>query len=129
MFKAGTSLEGKTKEEIVNTDIKTFTYDKDVKYAVSQIFTLDFDSIKKDMDGYIDLIENMKKNDDFNFIVLVVTDIIKNGSYFIYTESAKEILESGYGLKDITQGVYIDDQVSRKKQVVPTIINGMDKLK
>lgn len=129
MFKAGTSLEGKTKKEVVNTDIKTFNYDDETTYAVSQIFTLDFDTIKKDIEGYISLIEDMKKENGFKFIVVAITDIIKNGSYFIFTESAKEILEAGYELKNIEQGVYIEDQVSRKKQVVPTIINGMNRLK
>ena len=128
MFKAGTSLEGKSKKEVVNTDIKTFTYGDDIKYAVSQIFTLDFDSIKDDMDGYISLIEDMAKENDFRFIVVAVTDIIRNGSYFIFTKKGKEVLESGYGLKNIEQGVYIDDQVSRKKQVVPTLINGLNRM-
>ena len=129
MFKAGTSLEGKTKKEVVNTDIKTFNFGDEIKYAVSQIFTLDFDSIKKDMDGYISLIEDMAKENGHRFIVVAITDIIKNGSYFIFTEKAKEVLEAGYGLKDIEQGVYIEDQVSRKKQVVPTIISGLNRLK
>ena len=129
MFKAGTSLEGKTHKEVVNTDIKTFSYDDETKYAVSQIFTLDFDSIKKDMDSYISLIEEMKNENGFKFIVVAITDIISNGSYFIFTESGKEVLKAGYSLADIEQGIYIDDQVSRKKQIVPTIINGLNKLK
>lgn len=129
MFKAGTSLEGKTKKEVINTDIKTFSYGDETKYAVSQIFTLDIDSINKDIDEYISLIEEMAKENDYKFIVVAITDIIKNGSYFIFTNAAKEVMEAGYGLKDIEQGVYIEDQVSRKKQVVPTLINGMDRLK
>lgn len=128
MFKAGTSLEGKTKKEVVNSDIKTFTYGDEIKYAVSQIFTLDFDSVKKDMSGYIELIEEMAKENGHKFIVVAVTDIISNGSYFIFTKSAKEVLEAGYGLKDIEQGIYIEDQVSRKKQVVPTLITGLNRL-
>ena len=60
MFKAGTSLKGKTKEQIINTDIKSFNYDDDLKYAVSQIFTSDIDSVIKDIDSYVELIEKMK---------------------------------------------------------------------
>ena len=129
MFKAGTSLKGKTKEEIINTDIKSFNYDEELKYAVSQIFTLDIDSVLKDLDSYIELIENMTKSGGHQFIVVVITDILKNGSYFIFTKKAKEILEAGYGIQNIEQGIYIDDQVSRKKQVVPAIMNGINKLK
>ena len=128
MFKAGTSLEGKTKKEVINTDIKTFHHGDEIKYAVSQIFTLDFDSIKKDMAGYIGLIEEMAKENDYRFLVVAITDIIKNGSYFIFTKGAKEILEAGYRIKDLQEGDYIEDQVSRKKQVVPTIIAGINRL-
>ena len=129
MFKAGTSLKGKTKEEIINTDIKSFNYDDETRYAVSQIFTLDIDSIMKDIDSYIKLIENMKEKGDYKFIVVAITDILKNGSYFIFTESGKEIIKAGYATTDISEGMYIDGQVSRKKQIVPALINGINRLK
>lgn len=129
MFKAGTSLKGKTKEEIINTDIKSFNYDDETRYAVSQIFTLDIDSINKDLDSYIELIENMKKSGNYKFIVVAITDILKNGSYFIFTSSGKDIIEAGYAIQDIKQGMYIDGQVSRKKQIVPALINGINRLK
>ena len=129
MFKAGTSLKGKTKEEIINTDIKSFNFDDETRYAVSQIFTLDIDSIMKDIDSYIKLIENMKEKGDYKFIVVAITDILKNGSYFIFTESGKEIIKAGYATTDISEGMYIDGQVSRKKQIVPALINGINRLK
>lgn len=129
MFKAGTSLKGKNREDIINTDIKTFTYNENDKYAVSQIFTLDIDSVLKDIDSYVNLIEQMKDDLKYKFIVVVITDILKNGSYFIFTKDAKEILEAGYAIKELKQGDYIDGQVSRKKQIVPTIINGINRLK
>ena len=37
-----------TKEEVINTDLKTFTSDN-TKFAVAQVFTLDIDEIKNDM--------------------------------------------------------------------------------
>ncbi len=129
MFKAGTSLKGKTKEEIINTDIKSFNFDDETRYAVSQIFTLDIDSIMKDIDSYIKLIESMKEKGDYKFIVVAITDILKKGSYFIFTESGKEIMKAGYAMPDIVEGMYIDGQVSRKKQIVPALINGINRLK
>lgn len=129
MFQAGTSLKGKTREEVVNTDIKTFTYNENDRYAVSQIFTLDIEEIVKDLNSYINLIEQMKEELNCKFIVVAVTDILNNGSYFIFTKGAKEILEAGYALQNIKQGEYMDGQVSRKKQIVPSIINGINRLK
>ena len=49
MFKAGTSLEELTTEEVIKSDFKTFPYD-DKKFAVGQIFTLDFDTIFNELD-------------------------------------------------------------------------------
>ena len=129
MFKAGTSLEGRTREEVINTDIKSFNYDDDMRYAVSQIFTLDIDQVMKDIDGYINLIEEMKNKGGYKFIVVAITDILKNGSYFIFTDSGKEIMKVGYAMPNIEQGMYIDGQVSRKKQIVPALINGINRLK
>ena len=128
MFKAGTSLSGKTEKEIINTDIKTFN-DGEERYCVSQVFTLDTDSILSSMDKYISVIEEMREIGDFKFVVVAITDIIKNGSYFIFTKSAKDILEAGFEIQDIKEGIYIDDVVSRKKQIVPALINGINRLK
>ena len=126
MFKAGTSIKGMSKEEILNTDVKTFSYD-DKKYTVAQVFTMDVDEILKDMDEYIRLIEEMRVDIGSSFVVVAITDIIKNGSYFIYTKRAKDILDQGY-LIDSHEGMYLDGQISRKKQIVPAIISGFNRL-
>lgn len=128
MFKEGTSLKGKTKEEIINQDIKTFTHEN-MKYSISQVFTLDIDSITKDIDEYLELIEKQKEETNVNFIVLAITDILSNGSYIFYTKNAKEILESGYKIENLEQGHFIKDQLSRKKQIVPAVINGINQNK
>ena len=126
MFKAGTSIKGMSKEEVLNTDVKTFSYD-DNKYTVAQVFTMDVDEMLKDMDEYINLIEDMRQDIGSTFVVVAITDIIKNGSYFIYTKRAKDVLDQGY-LIDSYEGMYLDGQISRKKQIVPAIISGFNRL-
>ena len=42
MFKAGTSLKGKTVEQIFNTDFKPFTIEG-TKVGISQVNTMDID--------------------------------------------------------------------------------------
>ena len=129
LFKEGTSLKGKTMEEIVTTDIKSFSYDDSYKYAVSQIFTLDIDTILKDKESYVNLIEKMSEENDYKFIVISITDILEGVSYFLFTKSAKEVLEAGYAIRDINQGISLDGQVSRKKQIVPALINGLNRIR
>ena len=124
MFKAGTSLEGRTKEEILTSDMKAFPFE-DKKFAVSQVFTLNFDAIYEEKEEYISLIEQMTKEKEYKFTVVAVTDILKNGSYLFFSSEASPILEDAFSINEIEQGVYVDGLVSRKKQIVPKILENI----
>ena len=126
MFKAGTSLKGKTKEEVINTDLKTFT-SGDTKFAVAQVFTLDIDEINNELDEYLDKLNETNEKLGCEFTMLCFTDVIKNGSYVIYTDKAKEILEAGFKKTPFDQMTYIPNLASRKKQMVPVILNELEK--
>ena len=121
MFKAGTSLKNKTIEEIVNTDIKGYS-SEDINFAVSQVFTLDIDSVFTKKDEYIQYINELAKNRDYRLVLLVITDIIRNGSYLLYTDGSQVIISDAFGFIDMEQGQYIDGVVSRKKQIIPAIM-------
>ena len=126
MFKAGSSLAGKTKEDILYTDFKNFTIEEK-KVGVGQIFTLDIDEIKQDQQEYIDLLNTTAENNDYYIIALFVTDIINNGSYVFYNDKAKDILDSSFNIANLEQGYYLQDCVSRKKQIIPAIMDAMEK--
>ena len=125
MFKAGTSLEGLTKEEVIKSDFKSFPIG-DEKMAIGQVFTLDVDRIFDELDTYIEKLEEINNKEEYKFIIIAITDILKNGSYLIFTENAKSVLESIYKLDDIKQGYYVDGLVSRKKQILPAILSELN---
>ena len=60
-------------------------------------------------------------------LAFFVTDIIKEGSYIIYSNESKEILEQSFNLIDIKEGMYLDKIVSRKKQIIPNIMEYIEK--
>lgn len=121
MFKAGTSLKGLTKNEIIHSDFKSFNID-DQLIGIGQVFTLDIDEIKKDLDEYIKEIEQTKTNGNFKYIGIFITDILKNGSYILYSSNSKDIFEKTFKIENLNQGDYINDIVSRKKQIIPNIM-------
>lgn len=125
MFKAASSLEGKTMEEILYNDFKNFAIDNK-KIGVGQIFTMNIDDIHAHEKDLLDLIERTAKNNNYTLIALFVTDIVNNGSYMFYNEKAKDILENCFS-KEINQGTYIPNCVSRKKQIIPPIMNYLEK--
>ena len=121
MFKEGTSLEGLTKYQVIKRDFKIFPHG-DKKFAIGQVFTLDKDRIFNELEDYLKELEDIKEKEGYKFIILLVTDIIENGSYLLFTKDAKNILESAYNIDEMYQKYYIDKLVSRKKQILPLIL-------
>ena len=122
MFKAGTSLDGLTKEEIIRSDLKSFNIDEQF-IGVGQVFTLDIEKINKDKDKYIDIIEEIKVKNNYKFVAIFITDIIKNGSYIFYSSDAKKVFEKTFKVEDLKQGTFLPNIVSRKKQIIPNLMN------
>ena len=120
MLKAGTSIDGLTKLEVLTQDYKNFQIDYK-KYAIGQTITMDIDNIMKDMDEYLNIMEEKKIKNDLEFILFIATDVIKNGSYIFYTNNCEEMIKECFNLDDVYEGVFIDGMTSRKKQVVPYI--------
>ena len=125
MLKDGASLKGKTKDEILFMDFKNFTIDGK-KVGIGQVVTLNIEEIDSEKKEYIELINKEAQNNEYYVIALFATDIIKNGSYIYYNDTAKEILDNSFGV-NITQGTYLDNIVSRKKQIIPNIISAIEK--
>ena len=125
MFKKGTSLKGLSKEEIITRDFKLFD-SNNKKFGIGQIITLDIESIKEDLDTFVNELENLKGKMNLDYVTLFITDIVRNGSYVLYTENMKEILERGYNISDFKELTFLQDVVSRKKQIVPVILNEIE---
>lgn len=126
MLKAGSSLKGKTKEDVLFTDFKNFSIDGK-KIGIGQITTFDISQIENVKDEYVELINKTAKNNEYYIVALFVTDVISNGSYIYYNDNSKEIFEIGFDIKELHQGYYIENCVSRKKQIIPKIIDVLEK--
>ena len=124
LLKAGTSLDGMSPEDVLFNDYKLFSVG-DKKFSVGQFFTMNFDDIKKDMDEYLDTLNKTAEANNFVLTCLYVTDIIKNGSYVLFNEKGKDIMALAYRNDDIEEGEFIEDCLSRKKNVVPIIMDAI----
>ena len=125
MLKAGSSLKGKTKEEVLYTDYKTYQI-SDEKIGLGQLSTTNPKEILDDIDQYVKLINNVTTANNYLLVALFITDILNNGSYVIYSINGEYILKDAFNLKTIKQGLFLKGIISRKKQILPKI---MDKIK
>lgn len=126
MFKAGTSLEGMSIDDVLNVDSKTFRVGT-TSFTISQMLTLNYEEILKSKDEYLSEIEKIKDLTNVNHYLFVITDIMNNGSYFIYDEDSEELIKNAFHLKKIEEGVFVENIISRKKQIVPSIMNILEK--
>lgn len=126
MLKAASSIEGKSVEELIKTDFKTYTVGTKT-LGIGQVMTMDFDTIEKNMDEFVNKLNEMVDT-NYSIVVIFITDIIKNGSYIIYNDKSSAVISDSFGIKNIHQGVFLPKMVSRKKQILPAILNTLDSL-
>ena len=126
MFKAASSLEGMTKEQVLFSDFKNF-HINDYVVGIGQVLTLDIDQIKQVEDEYISLLDSEAQNKGYDVIGLFITDIITQGSYIYFNHTSKDIWRKSFQLEELEQGTFISGCISRKKQIVPAIMKVLDK--
>ena len=126
MFKAGSSIKGKTLEEVLFSDFKVFKFGN-IDSGIGQIMTTDYTGLKLDIDKMRDLLNQVSKNNEYMVVALFITDVMKNGSYIIYNDKASEILKDSFNLDQIYQGLYLNNVVSRKKQIIPAIMDVLER--
>lgn len=127
MFKVGTSLEGSTIEEIFYKDFKEFQVSNH-KIGVAQVFTLNTEDVLNRKQQFIEFLNATHANKDYFATLLVITDIIKEGSYLLYKVDNNSIISTAFKVETL-QGVFVPGLVSRKKQVVPKILEAIRILK
>lgn len=122
MLKAGASLEGKTTLDVIDGDIKSFEVN-DKKISISQVTTFNADEILNKKEEYIEKIDEIVKNREYNLMIFSVTDIIKGGSYIFYNSSSEELVRLIFNNSNMNQGHFVKGCFSRKKQLVPLVMN------
>ena len=124
MFKAGTSLKGKTPSELLSQDFKRFTVD-DEKLGIAQVFTMDLDSLESMKSELMESMERLKSEKGYSLFILMLTDIFKEASEIVVVGEDAALIAAAFE-KDIEDGsFYTPGVVSRKKQVVPPITSAI----
>lgn len=128
MLKAGSSLKGKTKEEVLYTDYKVYPV-MDGKIGLGQLSTTNPDEILDDIDEYVDLLNSVSEVNNYIFVALFVTDVIKGGSYVLSSDRGIEVLKDVYKDDSLNNGTFLEGVVSRKSQILPGIMVEMGESK
>ncbi|MGB6128266.1 MAG: putative manganese-dependent inorganic diphosphatase [Psychrilyobacter sp.] len=121
MLIAGTSLEDKTPNEIITMDMKEFSMGK-FQTAVAQINTVDIDGLLSNRENLELAMNEMINENNYDLFVLVMTDIVNNGSKILALGNSIELVEKGFNVELEVGTAWLDGVVSRKKQIVPFLM-------
>lgn len=127
MIKAASSIDGMSVKDLIKSDFKNYVVGSK-NLGIGQVMTLDFDKIKENIDEYVHVLDEMVDT-NYSVVVIFITDIIKNGSYVIYNTKASDLIEDAFGLKNVHEGLFLPKMVSRKKQILPSILSVMEEKK
>lgn len=127
MFKAGTSLNGRTTEELLTQDLKLFDIDKK-KYAVAQVYTTDMESLEAIKDELIEAMEEKADNRGYVSFILMLTDIFKQASQIVAVGPNKDVVAKAFDKELSDHSFYAPGVLSRKKQVIPPITDMINKI-
>ncbi|ABZ83169.1 manganese-dependent inorganic pyrophosphatase [Heliomicrobium modesticaldum Ice1] len=120
LFTAGSSLEGRTPEEIIFQDFKEFHLGP-LKLGIGQVETMDYDGVTRMQATLLEEMESIRKKKGLDLALLMLTDIIKEGTRLLVAGEKKEPVEKAFGVTIQEQSAYLPGVISRKKQVVPPL--------
>ena len=125
LLKAGTDLSEYKPEQIINIDSKLF--EKDGKrFKIAQVNTADLDSIFKDKVYFEAAINDEIKKDNLDLYMFAATDIINSNSKIISLGNDSAVVEKAYGVTLDNNTALLENVVSRKKQMLPGILDNLD---
>lgn len=125
LLKAGTDISEFTPEEVINIDSKLFEKG-DKKFKIAQINTADLDDVFKNKAYFETAINNEIKNENLDLYVFAATDILNSNSKIITLGNDAGIVEKAYGVTLDDHTAMLENVVSRKKQMLPKILENLD---
>ncbi|MBQ2089016.1 MAG: putative manganese-dependent inorganic diphosphatase [Lachnospiraceae bacterium] len=125
MFEAGSDFSSKTTEEIFYQDFKVFTLD-DMAFGVSQVSAVSRKQLNSIKEGLRDYMNTVIGEKSLNMAFVMLTDIFSETTELIYMgNGAKEVAEKAFGVKEKKGGYMLEGVVSRKKQLIPSLMQVM----
>lgn len=125
MFEAGSDFKNKTAQEIFYQDFKIFHVD-DVNFGVAQLSSMSKSELRQVRKKLIPYLDTALGEQGQDMIFVMLTDILDETSEIIYSgKDADELLEQCFGAKDAKGRYVLPGVVSRKKQLIPTLIGGI----
>lgn len=120
MFKAGTSLVGKSVSDIYNQDYKKFAMGENT-VGVGQVNTMDMEGFMQYKSEMLEYMNEQVISDNLAFSMLLLTDVINAYSEVLIVGPKVDIACKAFDVTLVDCQAKLEGVISRKKQIVPVI--------
>ena len=128
MLKAGSSVADMPASEIAKNDSKEFSIG-DRRMLIGQISVMDTAEVLAKKDEIIAAMTALTENEGYSMVILMVTDIIKEGTELLYVGEPKDLIGLAFKKDASGDSIYLPGVMSRKKQIVPPLTEAGKMLK
>ncbi len=118
IFSEGANLS-KPAEELILTDFKEF-HIAEHALGVSQVTCVDSETLMVRREELLQGMDRLKQERSYSMMILMLTDILKEGSYLLYLGD-EDIIHQAFGAELKDNACFLPGVVSRKKQVIPML--------
>jgi manganese-dependent inorganic pyrophosphatase len=124
MFEAGSDFENKTENEILNQDFKIF-HSGDISFGVAQISAMSRTELDRVQIRVMPCLKELLVEKKLDMVFIMLTDILSESTNLVFEgEDAEAVVRDAYGSAP-QDGVLLKGVVSRKKQLIPTLMNAL----
>ena len=128
MFNAGSNLKGKSAEDICFQDFKQFTVN-DTIFGVGQITSMSKEELEEIRNMMTEHLPKVLEAHNLNMIYFMLTDILAESTELLCVGTgARGIALSAFDLPDDAQILMLKGVVSRKKQLIPVLVETMQQM-
>lgn len=126
LLKAGSGIGDMSPIEIAKNDLKEFQIGQ-YRMIVSQISVMDSEEVLTLKEELLNCMQSICKNEGYDMSLLMVTNIIEEGTHLIYTGQPKTIIGEAFHQDASGNLIYLPGVMSRKKQIIPPLVEASKK--
>ena len=113
------SVENRTSEDLLFSDYKEF-HIAGHDLAVAQVTCVDSPKMLERKEEFLTLMQNTAAKKGFSMMILMLTDVLLEGTQVIYLGS-DETIQQAFSVQPKENTVFLPGIMSRKKQVIPML--------
>ena len=113
------AADSRTAEQLIKTDFKEF-HIAEQTLGVSQIICVDSKKMLERKEEFLETMEMMKKKNGYDMIILMLTDVLVEGTELLYIGN-DETISFAFSVEAHDNEVFLPGVMSRKKQIIPML--------